>query len=516
MKQTEQVALQESPDIEQQYLHQKFTLSSSEYNNFKDLLLERIGLFFPAEKKKTLERGLSLCLAQMNLNNVTQLYDLLLQQPEESPAWEKVINSLTVNETYFFRSLYHFQALKNHILKELIKKRTSDTKTLRIWSAGCSTGEEPYSIAILLWELIPDLDNWNIQILATDIDKPSLTKASKGIYQEWSFRNLEFRAISQYFKKTGSYYQLHKNIKELVTFRYLNLMRDIYPSMYNNTNMMDIILCRNVTIYFHEDSIAKVMRHFYQSLLPGGWLIVGESDPTPSKFDNFQCSAFEGTFVYRRPNIDEFITHKEGLLTHFDLNTLPSTTRPYFPVEGPKRFVSHDRSKSSNRRFTCVKTTIFPQAETQQPDQVQPVNRFALKIQKAVKWANQGQLEQAESLCLEVLKEDKLIHEAYYVLGMISMERNQLNDTESNLKKAIFLNADFIMAHFGLFTYYLVTENSKKARKYFENTKSLLQNLTPDEIVPHSEGISVRRFLLNLTLNQSLYLNSNTFKQTGF
>ena len=158
---------------------------------------------------------------------------------------------LTIGETYFFRVEPDFNALENHILPELIHLRKDTGKYLRIWSAASSTGEEPYSLAILVRKLIPDIKDWNITILATDINTRSLAKAEKGIYGNWSFRNNPEWLKKIYFTPLlDERYQINRNIKDMVSFFYLNLARDTYPSLLNNTNGMDIIFCRNVLMYF--------------------------------------------------------------------------------------------------------------------------------------------------------------------------------------------------------------------------------------------------------------------------
>ena len=192
---------------------------------------------------------------------------------------ETLARQLTVGETYFFRDKKSFELIEGKILPDLIQKRREADRYLWIWSAGCATGEEPYSIAMLLSRLIPDIEDWNITVLATDINASFLQKAAKGIYGEWSFRDVPSGVKEVFFKKAGKdLFELLPEVRTAVTFTYLNLSEDAYPSLTNNTNGMDVILCRNVLMYFTEKSQREVVGKLYRCLVKGGWLMVSPAE----------------------------------------------------------------------------------------------------------------------------------------------------------------------------------------------------------------------------------------------
>ena len=223
-----------------------------------------IGMNFPRERFCDLERGIRSAADEFGFKDAESCIQWLITSPLTKKQIEILASNFTVGETYFFREKRIFEVLEEHILPDLIRLRSNKEKYIRIWSAGCSTGEEPYSIAILLNKMIPDLVDWNITILATDINPRFLQKATEGVYSEWSFRETQ-GCIRKYFKKTKSGFEISPDIKKMVTFFYHNLAEDTYPSLLNNTNAMDIIFCRNVMMYFSLDMLYKIFySQFYK------------------------------------------------------------------------------------------------------------------------------------------------------------------------------------------------------------------------------------------------------------
>ena len=187
----------------------------------------------------------------LGLRDAEAYVQWLLSSPLTRREIETLASHLTVGETYFFREKRSFDILEEQVLPELIRLHRGDGMRLRIWSAGCCTGEEPYSVAMLLDRMIPDLADWNVTILATDINPRFLEIASAGVYGEWSFRAIPPGIRERYFSPLpGGRMQIAQRIRRMVTFSFLNLAEDVYPSLVNNTNAMDVVLCRNVLMYF--------------------------------------------------------------------------------------------------------------------------------------------------------------------------------------------------------------------------------------------------------------------------
>jgi chemotaxis protein methyltransferase CheR len=216
------------------------------------------------------------------------------------PAWEAIVARLTIGETYFFRNMPQFDALRQHIIPELLRRREA-TRGLRIWSAGCATGEEPYSVAITVGDMLPADHFWHVSILATDINAQFLTRAREALYGEWSFRETPDELRSRFWAREQGRWRLRPQIRRMVSFARLNLAEPCYPSVANGTCALDLLLCRNVTIYFDDLTTRQVVERFYNALAPGGWLIVGHTEPQASVYQRFEVHNFPHTVVYRKP-----------------------------------------------------------------------------------------------------------------------------------------------------------------------------------------------------------------------
>ena len=266
-----------------------------------DYIAQRTGLHFPEERMSDLERGLGYAARDFGFEDAEACSRWLLLSPLTKMQIEALARRLTVGETYFFRDRTSFDLLEGKILPELIQKRRGAGKYLRIWSAGCASGEEPYSIAILLRRLIPDTGDWNITVLASDINTAFLEKAAQGIYGGWSFRDVPSWVKQGFFRKTGKgRFELLPEVRKAVTFFYHNLAEDAYPSLANNTNAMDIILCRNVLMYFSDENQRGVVRKFHRCLVNGGWLMIGPAEMSATQSSSFSQTQFSGSALYRK------------------------------------------------------------------------------------------------------------------------------------------------------------------------------------------------------------------------
>jgi len=229
------------------------------------------------EKKRTLiETRLQKTMIQRSFTNYNAYFDCIVNDKTGSEA-TTLLNLLTTNHTYFLREIEHFEFLKNTILPELFIKHKKE-KDIRIWSAGCSSGQEPYTISMIVSEYMDQgnlhFSNWNRQMLATDISEKALQKASKGIYSKDEVKDVPYNWLAKYFTRKGNEYHINNDIKQEILFRKFNLMNSNYPFR----KKFHVIFCRNVMIYFDSDTKNRIVRHFYESLEPGGYLIIGHSE----------------------------------------------------------------------------------------------------------------------------------------------------------------------------------------------------------------------------------------------
>lgn len=480
--------------------------SERHYERFHDLILERSGLYFPQAKRHALERGLIKGLNASSCSSLDEYYVKLLRESSSSPTWDELVGILTVGETYFFRNKGHFDALRQRILPELIEERRRTTRRIRIWSAGCATGEEPYSIAILLRQLIPNLESWNILIMGTDINRSALRQARRGRYRSWSFRGVDRQLRDTYFSLNGgSEYVIDRSVKRMVTLDYLNLVEDRYPSLSNRTNGMDIILCRNVTIYFDPQTTLEVISRFHRCLAADGWLIPGASEPNMVFYEDFEARTFPGAVVYQKVKGSVASAKPETPVFQF--------TSKAEPEESPKETRANRWSwlrEEEGTEEVAGMSSRDPFEEAVELMEVGDLEKALVKLHEKLEddpdfvptyytlgkvYANKGNLEEAEHWCQRAIQRDKLQPEPYYTLSMIYQEHGLLNKAVEALKKTVYLDRDFILAHYNLGQIYQELDRERLAKRSFRNAKRLLMSKTRHEPVPEGDGLVAGRLL---------------------
>ncbi len=480
---------------------------------FSRLLLERCGLHFSENRRTELEHGIRHAFAASACASLDEFYDLLINAQTGSVEMDLLVNSVTVSETHFFRDAAQFNALVASVLPEIIKRKSS-LRTLRIWSAGCASGEEPYSIAMVLRDVLPDIDNWSITILATDINTTLLERAHVGSYGSWAFR--EERALQlrpRYFQAAGNRFDLSHQIKRMVTFNRLNLVENTYPSYETNTMMMDLIVCRNVTIYFPEMVTRQVVGRFYNALVDGGWLMVGHSEPSIEIYKQFQPRNFPDTVLYQRVDNPKPIT---GPLTVPQIPALvpppahrsathatPTIPRPVFiPKPGPDlgKLISSSAVPEEKHEETLQHAkellefgrdqdalTMLEKLLLARPNDAQT---FVLLGQAH---ANRGVWTESEKCCRRAIEIDKLALQAYYTLGLVLQHQKKLDEAVDMMKKVVYLDRNHILGHYNLAGLYREQRMFPNAQKSLDNALNLLRSLPAEQMLSDSGGISVSR-----------------------
>lgn len=281
------------------------TLSPQITQAFAELITDRIGIILRKNDYVSIQEFILSRLKATEFKQPTDYYQLLHKKTDQShQEWKLLISKTTNNESFFFRDKGQFELLKNYIFPTLIAQK-SHQKELQIFSAGCSTGEEPYSIAILLKEIIPDLKDWDIKILGVDVNAAAIQDAQKGIYRPWSFRGIDSTLQQRFFKETGNLYHIHDEIKDMVNFQVGNLLDDSDLDPFSTIKNMDLILCRNVFIYFNDSVIGKVIDKIYDALCPSGYLLVGHTELHNQKSNKFHIKIFDESIAYQRPQNNE-------------------------------------------------------------------------------------------------------------------------------------------------------------------------------------------------------------------
>jgi chemotaxis protein methyltransferase CheR len=277
---------------------QSLTMENSTFCNLRDVIYKSCGIYFNDSKKYLLEGRVSKRLNAKNLKTFEE-YIAFLQSPYGRQELNQLFEVITINETYFFRAEQQFDAFEKILVPEIIKSRTTSVNSfVRIWSAACSTGEEPYTLAIIILERLKyQFPNIQFQILATDINKTVLESAKQGIFKEYSVRNVPSNLMAKYFKQSGNTYQIKDEVKNLVKFIPMNLYDTTAMKTINNC---DIIFCCNVLIYFDIPSKQQVVSQLYDSLNRGGYLFIGYSESLHGISKAFKLIHLPQSMAYKK------------------------------------------------------------------------------------------------------------------------------------------------------------------------------------------------------------------------
>ncbi len=476
---------------------------------FSDFLAARTGLFFPANRLQDLARGIKAAARDLGCDSGEQCIRQLMLAPLAREQIEILASHLTVGETYFFREKKSLEVLENHILPELIRDRRQQGQPhLRIWDAGCASGEEAYTLAILLSRLITDLEEWQVHILATDINPVALQKAVQGNYGKWSFRDTLPEIVERHFVRRDGRWEILPHLKGMVTFAYHNLAADPYPALANQTNAMDLILCRNVLMYFAAVQARKVLQNLGKSLVEGGWLIVSLTETSMVRLAPLVTVNFPGATVYR----------KDSGAKQIEPEAVCPTFQPAVNL-GNQQKARLDFPEALDRLPAWPPELIpapvpEPPARVPKAEVTAAIGEGALAepvedlVQKARSCADLGDLGAALSWCEQAVATDRLNPAWQYLRAAILQEQEALGEAASSLRTAIYLDQDFIMAHFALGNVTLRQGNTRGARKHFDNVLVLLDGYLPDQALPEAEGITAGRL-------REIVLSTITMRKLG-
>ena len=260
------------------------------------------GMLMSQEEHQKLCRIIRKRMTTLLLNDPIQYYQLLDSPSEEGiTEWEQLLSLFMNGETFFFRDNGQFTLLKEYILPTLIHDQKA-ARTLRLLSVGCSTGEEAYSLAILIDQLLPDRENWEIDIFGLDINFRSIHLARQGIYGHWAFRKVDSEIQQQYFREEGSQWVLNETIRKMVTFHRGNIVADAFSLAALGIHDLDLILCRNVFLYFHHEAIENVVKKLAEALSSEGYFLTGHGELPVQAVDNLQARIFPDSVIYQRPH----------------------------------------------------------------------------------------------------------------------------------------------------------------------------------------------------------------------
>ena len=267
-------------------------LNDADYELFRKVIYDESGITFSATNRSILDSRIKELLRKKNMSTPQEYYALITKSTEEM---KEMLDAVTTNLTRFFRNQPHFDAFINYVIPQIIeykKSKNSFDKTIKIWSAGCSTGEEPYTLAMIMKEICPM--GWDFQITASDISLKCLMTAQTGFYADNKIDGIPENYLQKYFTKVDGGYQVNKDLQAKIKFDYHNLKND------SGARNLDVVFCRNVLIYFDEPAQLKVIDNFWNSMSPHSYLYIGHSESLFGMNTKFEFLKTQWACLYRK------------------------------------------------------------------------------------------------------------------------------------------------------------------------------------------------------------------------
>lgn len=478
-----------------------------------NVVSSRTGLRVRDEDRENWRKTIKSRLKCLKFSTFEEYSQFLISDCHESKAeWNELAGLLTTGETYFFRDKGQFAIIENWILPDLLK-RNSQKRTLRVWSAGCSTGEEPYSIAILIDDIRTtdyELRNWDILILGTDMNPKAIEKAERGVYSDWSFRNIGSEIRNRYFKKVTDGWMLDERIKRMVKIRQSNLIEDTFPDYASDMHDIDLIICRNVFIYFNSEAVSVIIRKFTDTLNEGGYLMTGHGELYAQNLGVLQAKMFPESVVYQKSvkcgvrTAEDRVSLRgeaEAILKPIEKAIIKKEIATPFKLamtekEVEAKIKETDLRSSLSEIKTLFNKGVFAAAIEKAGNVIReyPDNLDALYLM-AHAYANMGKYEDASQYCRRAIEIDATAPSPYFLLAHIAEEMGNNEEAKDLLKKVIYLSPDFVPAYLELSGLYDQENDTIRAKKMRTTAMGLLEKLPPEATVEPYSGTTAGELL---------------------
>jgi chemotaxis protein methyltransferase CheR len=415
-----------------------FVTEDPAYSQLRDHLTASTGLVFHADREKQLADLIEQRLSDLHLPGCASYAEFLADSARGLAEMDVLIERLTIGETSFFRDPEIYAAIRDAILPDIME-RNKLSRRLRIWSAGCATGAEPYSLAILLMrDWAGRIANWHVAIDATDLNRGFLAQAAQGKFRAWALRSTPDELKRDCFTNEGLDWTIHPQYKQWISFRHSNLIGSEMPEGAH----YDLILCRNVMIYFAPDTSRRLVRRLHHSLGDEGWLVVGSSEHNLENYTGFRAvHAGEAKFYQK--------------------TSLPAPeTPPLLPVSVP--------------------------APRPVPLKPAPADLEGLRL-----LADRGDWQRAAEYSRRLLNRDQLNPAIHFYRALILENLGNAKEPERSLRRAIYLDRNFALAHYHLGLALKRNGHPILAARSFENVLRVLQDTPDDAMVPHGAEATV-------------------------
>jgi chemotaxis protein methyltransferase CheR len=455
----------------------------------EEFVRQRTGLVFSEARGSAFEAGLDRAMRRTKLTEP----EVYLAHLDAQPALlDDLVGEITVGETYFFREPQQFAFIRHEVVPALLSHRSHD-HPLRIWSAGCATGEEPYTLAITLREQ----GLAAVRVVATDLARTALSEARRAVYTRWSLRGVPDHIVRTHFEQEGKRFALAPAIRDAVDFRYLNLAEDTYPSFSTGIWGMDLVLCRNVLIYFDAETVARVARQLIDSLSDDGWLLLGASDPPLAELVPCEVVVTDAGLAYRRRGRGARSVATASATTPFVLPPIPEIPAPEQPPHPPVPLAAHDPPVALEQEALpglADATRSYAERDYQRAAE-QAIRLVECDGSDPAPWivlvralANRGELEAAGRACAAALDRHRTSAELAYLHAVLLAEAGRHADAVAAARRSLYLDRGLVVAHLALGGALARLGDTEGARRSARNARRLLAGMLPDAIVPGSDG----------------------------
>lgn len=444
-------------------------LSPAQFDWFRDLIEDRCGLHFDERQRVSLELAVRARLHELGLRQVDD-YALRLRARTDDEEFRKLINLVTVTSTSFFRDPAQFRLLRHFVLPTLLAaRRRAGKRMLRIWSAGCSSGEEAYSIALILRDMdvyraYPD---WTFEIVGTDLNTDALERARRGVYDVGSLRNVEGEWLRRYFTPQGSQFRLTDEIRRAVRFEYGNLAEADPPRSWAGTR--DIVFCKNVTIYFQPAATRRLVRAFRHVLVEDGYLLLGHSETLWQIADGFELVADRGAFCYRKTSAAArpALPSGSGRPPAAASRAAPSGARASLPVPEVR---DDARAGRYARCLAAFRAGDWAQAEGLLQALIATAPTFVpAHLLLAGVHLHAGRYDQAVERAEAVLRLNDLDARAHLLVGIAAARQGRPGEAVQALRRALYLDDSLALAHFWIGNLHRDRGERARACRDYEN-----------------------------------------------
>jgi chemotaxis protein methyltransferase CheR len=454
-----------------------------------------MGLHFPSLRWSDLARNLKAAAEEAQALSLEDFARGIVAGPIDKERLLLLARHLTIGETYFFRDPQVFELLERKILPErMAYRRNLGQNKLFLWSAGCSTGEEAYSMAAVAARATAT-QGFEVQTLATDINEGALDKARKGIYRAWSLRHQPPAFFDSFIRREDANTLIvGEDLKRRVTFEHFNLADMNYPPPMDRNGVADVILCRNVLMYFDIPLLQEIVARLVRRLAPDGWFLVSATETAVIEHPELDGCWEDGVRVFRKrvpgkPSRDSILfTPPPDFLTP---EKLPEPSVPpilFTPSAPPPRRVENSKINELAKLDQALTHGRCEEAELLIESSCANLRSAAHLTLLAGLHANCGRLANAEHWYREAIGLDDLNPVAYFELASIIGERGRQNEAAELLRSALFLDNQFILAHFQLST---MLGSTREGQRCLERVIDLLERLPDDAPVPHADGMTV-------------------------